>query len=107
MNPFLILAVGMGIVIGGILVLRLHAFLALTLAALVVAGLTSAEVIEQFYLSEGKGAVDAKALAGKLFVFRVTEGFGAGAAKIGILIAMAAIIGKCLLESGAAERIVI
>jgi len=107
MNPFLILAVGMGIVIGGILVLRLHAFLALTLAALVVAGITSSEVIEQFYLSEGKGAVDAKALAGKLFVFRVTEGFGAGAAKIGILIAMAAIIGKCLLESGAAERIVI
>lgn len=106
MNPFFILAVGMAVVIGGILFLRLHAFLALILAALVVAGMTAPSVVEQFYLSDGMSAAEAKALAGKLFVFRVTEGFGAGAAKIGILIAMAAIVGKCLLESGAAERIV-
>ena len=107
MHPFLILAIGMVIVVGGILFLRLHAFLALILAALVVAGITSAEVVEQFYLAEGMGAEEAHELADKLFVFRVTQGFGAGAAKIGILIAMAAIIGKCLLDSGAAECIVI
>ncbi len=107
MNPFLILAIGMAIVIGGILVLRLHAFLALILAALVVAGLTSTAAVEQFYISEHVSATDAHELAKELFVFRVSQGFGAGAAKIGILIAMAAIIGKCLLESGAAERIVI
>ena len=56
MNPFLILAIGMVIVVGGILFLRLHAFLALILASLVVAGITSAEVVEQFYLAEGMGA---------------------------------------------------
>jgi len=37
---------------------------------------------------------------------RVASAFGSTAAKIGILIALAAIIGKCLLDSGAADRIV-
>lgn len=37
---------------------------------------------------------------------RVANGFGSTCAKIGILIAMAAIVGKCLLDSGAADRIV-
>ena len=106
MNPFLILAIGMAIVVGGILFLRLHAFLALIFAALAVAAMTTPEVLEQFYLSAGLDAKEAKELAGQLFVTRVAEGFGAGAAKIGILIAMASIIGKCLLDSGAAETIV-
>ena len=38
---------------------------------------------------------------------RVAVGFGHTCLKIGILIAMAAIIGKCLMDSGAAERIVL
>jgi GntP family gluconate:H+ symporter len=38
---------------------------------------------------------------------RLADGFGRTAIEIGILIAMAAIIGKCLMESGAAERIVL
>ena len=37
---------------------------------------------------------------------RVAGGFGTTAGKIGILIAMASIIGKCLLDSGAADRVV-
>ncbi|MCA9070683.1 MAG: GntP family permease, partial [Planctomycetaceae bacterium] len=37
---------------------------------------------------------------------RVASGFGRTCANIGILIAMASIIGKCLLDSGAADRIV-
>jgi GntP family gluconate:H+ symporter len=37
---------------------------------------------------------------------RVASGFGSTCTKIGILIAMASIIGKCLLDSGAADRIV-
>jgi len=36
----------------------------------------------------------------------VAAGFGLTCAKVGIIIAMAAIIGTCLLESGAADRIV-
>ncbi len=37
---------------------------------------------------------------------RLVDGFGSTCAKVGILIAMASIIGTCLLESGAADRIV-
>ncbi|MEC7566170.1 MAG: GntP family permease, partial [Planctomycetota bacterium] len=37
---------------------------------------------------------------------RVAFGFGETCGKIGILIAMASIIGKCMLDSGAADRIV-
>ncbi len=36
----------------------------------------------------------------------VVDGFGSAAGGIGIAIAMAAIIGKCMLDSGAADRIV-
>ena len=39
-------------------------------------------------------------------MMRVALGFGSTCGKIGILIAMASIIGKCLLDSGAADRIV-
>ncbi|MBO94029.1 MAG: gluconate transporter [Opitutales bacterium] len=47
-------------------------------------------------------AANAKKSAGTL----VAAGFGLTCAKVGIIIAMAAIIGTCLLESGAADRIV-
>src|SRR4051794_6210869 len=40
MNPLWLLLIGMLVVVGGVLVLRLHAFLALILGALVVAALT-------------------------------------------------------------------
>jgi GntP family gluconate:H+ symporter len=42
----------------------------------------------------------------KTFAARVTDGFGRTCGNIGILIALASIIGTCLLESGAADRIV-
>ena len=38
---------------------------------------------------------------------RIAEGFGKTAQDIGILIAMAAVLGQTLMESGAAERIVV
>jgi len=37
---------------------------------------------------------------------RVADAFGGATAKIGIVIALAAVIGKCLMDSGAADRIV-
>jgi GntP family gluconate:H+ symporter len=37
---------------------------------------------------------------------RIADGFGRTCGGIGVLIAMAAIVGKCLLDSGAADRIV-
>jgi GntP family gluconate:H+ symporter len=105
-DPIFILLVGVCIVVGGIIGLKLHPFLALLLGAFVVALLTPSLALEQFALS--KGATPAAALkAAKTSIGeRIALEFGSTAGKIGIVIAMAAIIGKCLLESGAAERIV-
>src|SRR4051794_6803265 len=86
MNPLWILLVGMLVVVGGVLVLRLHAFLALILGALLVAALTPNQ----------SGNIGA----------RVAEGFASTAKDVAIVIAMAAIVGEGLLVSGAAERIV-
>jgi GntP family gluconate:H+ symporter len=86
MSPFVILAVGVAVVLVLILWLRINAFLALLTAAVVVSLMSP-------------GALDTK-------IARVAEAFGNTAAAVGIVIALAAIIGACLLESGAADRIV-
>lgn len=106
MHPFLLLLIGMAVVIGGILLLRLHAFLALLLGALVVAVLTPHDVLLQFALAKKMSAAASQQLAAQLFVDRVAEGFGKTVGQIGIVIAMASIIGECMLRSGAADRIV-
>ncbi len=187
MSPLWILLLGMVIVVGGVLVLRIHAFLALILGALVVSLLTPRTSIyhhelrtnavsvvsvdaEDQTVTLGAGSSDGvlvgtiftvlrldpadeayqqvavlqveradgnQAVAGLIGVettFRmakddlvilpaqeraahtvsaqsigqhVATGFGRTCMSIGILIAMAAIIGKCLLDSGGAERIVL
>jgi gluconate:H+ symporter, GntP family len=86
MHPILILLVGMATVIGAIVVLRLHAFLALIGAAILVS-----------LLAPGEPAVR---------IARVAEAFGRTAGSIGIVIALAAIIGKAMMDSGAADRVV-
>ena len=86
MSPLLILAIGIAIVLGMIIALRINAFLALITAAMVVSLLAPGE------------------FAGK--IGRVAEAFGTTAGKIGVVIALAAVIGKCLIDSGAADRIV-
>lgn len=48
----------------------------------------------------------ARKLGKQTFAARVAQGFGDTCTKIGILIALASIIGMCLLESGAADKIV-
>jgi len=85
--PFLILLVGLVIVIGGIVGLRMHAFLALIVAALVVS-----------LLAPGDWATK---------VSRVADAFGSTAAGVGVVIALAAIIGSAMTGSGAADRIVL
>jgi gluconate:H+ symporter, GntP family len=85
-HPLLILLVGMATILGAIILLRVNAFLALIVAAVVVALL-------------GPGG----AAAG---VARVAEGFGRTAGAIGIVIALAAVIGAAMMQSGAADRIV-
>lgn len=105
-DPLFILLIGVIIVVGGIIALQLHPFLALILGAFAVALLTPGSAIEQFVINKGGTEAAAKALSAKSIGERIAFEFGSTCGKIGILIAMAAIIGKCMLESGAAERIV-
>lgn len=105
-DPILILLVGVVIVVGGIIGFKLHPFLALLLAALAVALLTPTELVQQYFISKGMSEVEALKAAHKSIGERIGVEFGNTCAKIGILIAMAAIIGKAMLDSGAAEKII-
>lgn len=195
MSPILLLLIGMVIVVGSILIFRLHAFLALILGSLIVAALTDKEEVYHHCLkseavrvtgvigervalkasknqkiipgsvfllrpdgSDGKlgeisegvltllpesklseeeqtsvkrqgvrfaevtSAVplqkedriihhtqlhEARSISSRNIAQRVGTGFGGTCLKIGIMIAMAAIVGQCLMRSGAAERIVL
>lgn len=175
MSPILILLIGMAVVVGSILALRLHAFLALIAGALVVAALTPSDNRLRFsarsvaltfqsgpqdreitvrsksplttgtplalvrrgepdvtlvvqrqtstdqyvvnlppditpasddLLLERQSLAGAKKTANQSLGDTVAEGFGKTCLDIGILIAMAAIVGEALLLSGAAQRIV-
>jgi len=106
MDPLLILLSGIVVVVGGIIFFKLHPFLALLIAALTVAILTPEAYIHQFFMSKGMNDAEALKLAHKSIGERIATEFGNTCAKIGILIAMAAIIGKSMLDSGAAEKIV-
>jgi GntP family gluconate:H+ symporter len=86
MHPLLILVMGMTVVLGTIVVLRVNAFLALMVAAILVS-----------LLAGGDPATK---------IVRVAEAFGRTAGNVGIVIALAAIIGKAMSDSGAADRIV-
>ena len=86
MDPLLILLIGVVVVIGMIIVLRVNAFIALITAAMLISLLSPGEPAEK--------------------IKRVAGAFGGVVGGIGIVIALAAIIGKCLMDSGAADRIV-
>ena len=106
MTPLLLLATGIAVVIIGIVLLRLHAALALLLAAITVGVLTPADSIVSYATDKEQTEEAAQELADTPIGKRIANGFGATCGKIGILVAMAAIIGKCLLDSGGADRIV-
>ncbi|MBI2421743.1 MAG: GntP family permease [Candidatus Hydrogenedentes bacterium] len=86
-GPIVCLAVGILLILVFILYLRLHPFLALATVAIAIA-----------VLSDRIPTHEALPL--------VARSFGEMMGNIGILIALAAIIGKCLMDSGAADRIV-
>lgn len=85
-HPLAILAVGVVTVIVMIALLRMNAFVALITSALIVSLLAPGELAEK--------------------VSRVAKEFGNTAGSIGIVIALAVVIGKCMMDSGAADRIV-
>lgn len=105
-DPVLILLIGVVVVVGGIIGLKLHPFLALLLAALTVALLTPTELVQHYFMSKGSTEAEALKQAHKSIGERIATEFGNTCTKIGILIAMAAIIGKAMLDSGAAEKII-
>ncbi len=105
-DPIFILFVGVVIVVGGIIGLKLHPFLSLLLAAIAVALLTPTLSVEQFFIAKGGSSADALKLAHKSIGERIGTEFGNTCAKLGIVIACAAIIGKAMLDSGAAEKII-
>lgn len=127
MSPFVLLVIGMLIVVVSILAFRWHPFVALITAALVVAFLTPESLLmeaelgketKEWLRANGEGSEGAmppeifaewsaaRASAQTWFVSRVTGAFGKACGGIALVIAMAAIIGKCLLDSGGARRIV-
>ena len=86
LHPLVILLIGIGTILGLIIVLRTNAFLALIAAAMLVSVLSPGQPFEKFS--------------------RVGVEFGKAAGNIGIVIGLAAIIGQCMMDSGAADRIV-
>ncbi|PHN03585.1 GntP family permease [Flavilitoribacter nigricans] len=106
MDPILIVLAGIAVVLFAIIVLRLHAFVALLLAALVTGLLTSELHIFEFAVQKGLSEGEARAMAGQAIGKRLALAFGNTAGKIGILIALASIIGVSLMRSGGAERII-
>lgn len=86
MHPLLILLTAVGVLVVFILWLRINAFLSLLAAATTVGTLSP-----RISLAE--------------VMPKLASSFGAVCAKIGIIIALAAVIGECLLESGAADKI--
>jgi GntP family gluconate:H+ symporter len=105
-DPLWLMLIGMIVVVGGILMLRLHAFFALIAGAIIVGVLTSPEALRHYAADKNMSVQDTEMLTQRPVGQRVADEFGRTCVKIGILIAMASIIGKSLLESGAAERIV-
>jgi GntP family gluconate:H+ symporter len=86
MSPLIILLIGIILVVGMIVVLKVNAFVSLITSAMVISLLAPGNPEDK--------------------IVRVAREFGSVAGSIGIVIALAAVIGKCLMDSGAADRIV-
>ena len=109
-SPFFILFVSVIWVVIGIAKLKIHPFLTLMSAAILV-GLLSSPLPE--FSQENKGLfhsrldlVNSNEMDFNLAVKWSLLGFGNTAGSVGLIIALAAIIGTCMLKSGAADRIV-
>jgi gluconate:H+ symporter, GntP family len=114
MNIWILVLLAVAVVLVSILVFRLHAFLTLLLAGLLVAALTGNQAVKTYTDGEvakhKMTAAEAEKLQSNSALItaptRLTVAFGHTVGKIGILIALASIIGQCLLESKAAGVIV-
>ncbi|HXA15139.1 MAG TPA: SLC13 family permease [Opitutaceae bacterium] len=91
LGPVSIVTLSVAFIVAAIVVLRLHAFFTLIIAAAFVSLMTAAgQTGDQRFVQ----AIES-----------VMTEFGAAAGRIGFPIAAAAVIGMCLMESGAADKI--
>ena len=100
--PFVVLVASVAFIIVGIGKWRMHPFIALILAAL-VAGLLAGKDAWTVVNAGGKEVVYGPYLG---VIELIAKGFGDTARGIAISIAFASIIGLCLMESGAADKVV-
>ncbi len=114
MNIWLLVVAAVLVVLTSILLFRLHAFLTLLLAGLLVSALMGDKAVERYadqqFEKKTMTEMEAEKLKSQPALVtapaRLASEFGNTAGKIGILIALASIIGQCLMESGAARVIV-
>lgn len=104
-RPLLAMGVGVFVVLSLMIGLKVHAFVALILGALAISCFIPLDIVG-FVKTPEPHVVRVESGAPVQIVNRVTSSFGNAVTGIGVLIAMAAIIGKCMLVSGAADRIV-
>ena len=111
MTTWWIVLAAVAVVVVGILVLRLHAFLTLLAAGFLVAVFSSGGEMKSRYaadqLAGGRWSADqADAFESASAASRLAAAVGDMTGKIGILIALAAVIGALMARSGAAAKIV-
>jgi len=101
--PFVVLLVCLGTIIVLITKVRLHPFLSL-MAAAILAGVLAEKLPGEY------GTLPKEPAKERSHVIQAVElttvEFGTTAGKIALIIVAAAVIGVCLMESGAAERVV-
>ena len=101
--PFVVLVVSIVFIIVAITKLRLHAFIALILAAFLAGFLTQSFKPKDLDRIPASLRDDAKANSWVAAVELTALEFGGAAGAISISIGLASILGLCLLESGGAD----
>ena len=102
--PLAVLGIALVFIVLAITWFRVHVFVALVMAAILTGGLAHTQLPGEYgTLPKTPGKEKGHWVrAAEL----TAEGFGTMASKIGIVVALASIIGVCLVESGAAEKVV-
>lgn len=108
--PLLVLLLSVCWVVFGITKLKIHAFLTLMIAAIFV-GMLSGPLPELSIENKGlfHNRVDLPASSETDYTLAIKWsllGFGNTAGGVGLIIALAAIVGTCMMKSGAADRVV-
>lgn len=101
--PLAVLGIGLVTIVLLITRLRVHAFIALIFAA-ILTGVLSEKLPGEYGTLPNTPEIEKSHWIQAVEL--TIEGFGKIAAKIGVVIALASVIGVCLVESGAADKVV-